>query len=220
MDITNNTVSAENQMRNSSEVSFLGNPNAKTKILVLGNSITRHGPLKEIGWERDWGMAASAPEKDFVHRLFAKLTEDGQDVFMRIRQAASWEIDLGKGVDLLSRFDEDKAFQEDIILFCLGENITGEEQKADFKSKLTALISYIAKVDTKIIFSNCFWKNDEVDEIIMEEAQSRAAICVDIRHKKDSEMALEQYWHKGVSMHPSDEGMEMIADTFFNVLKK
>lgn len=46
-------------MINSSELSFLGNKEAKTKILVVGNSITRHGPLKEIGWERDWGMAAS-----------------------------------------------------------------------------------------------------------------------------------------------------------------
>ena len=59
-----------------------------------------------------------------------------------------------------------------------------------------------------------------VDEVIMEEAQARGAICVDILHKKDSEMALGQYWHEGVSMHPSDEGLEMIADAFFSVLKQ
>ena len=86
-----NTVSAVNQMINSSVLSFLGNENAPLKILVVGNSITRHGPLKEIGWERDWGMAASAPEKDYVHRLYAMLKESGKDVFMRIRQSADWE---------------------------------------------------------------------------------------------------------------------------------
>ena len=69
MDIKDNTVSAVGQMVNSSELSFLGNEKAKTRILVVGNSITRHGPLAEIGWERDWGMAASAPEKDYFHKF-------------------------------------------------------------------------------------------------------------------------------------------------------
>ena len=75
--IKQNTVSAINQMIHSSLVYSLGESTAKKKILVVGNSILRHGPCKEIGWERDWGMAASAPEKDFVHLLYAMLLQDG-----------------------------------------------------------------------------------------------------------------------------------------------
>ncbi|MEI6540199.1 MAG: hypothetical protein WCO86_11845, partial [Planctomycetota bacterium] len=39
------------------------------RILVLGNSLTLHGPKAEIGWAGNWGMAASAQDKDYVHLL-------------------------------------------------------------------------------------------------------------------------------------------------------
>ena len=50
-------------------------------MLIVVNSITRHGPNKEIGWDGDWGMAASCPECDYVHRLFSMLKEDGNNVY-------------------------------------------------------------------------------------------------------------------------------------------
>ena len=126
MDIKKNTVSAVNQMQNSSLVYHLGNPNAKTRILVVGNSITRHGPNKEIGWERDWGMAASAPEKDYVHRLFAMLTASGKDVFMRVSQCSHWERSFFQE-SILSDYDADRAFDANFIVFRLGENVLEED---------------------------------------------------------------------------------------------
>ena len=43
------------------------------KILIIGNSISRHHVKPSIGWTSHWGMAASAREKDYVHILISEL---------------------------------------------------------------------------------------------------------------------------------------------------
>ena len=43
------------------------------RILFLGNSITLHGPKADIGWTGNWGMAASAEDKDYVHLVSGAL---------------------------------------------------------------------------------------------------------------------------------------------------
>ncbi len=40
-----------------------------SNLLILGNSIVRHSPRQEVGWNGDWGMAASVADSDFVHRI-------------------------------------------------------------------------------------------------------------------------------------------------------
>lgn len=217
--IDKNTVSAEKQMINSSEVSFLGNPNAKKRILVVGNSITRHGPKADIGWDHDWGMAASALEKDYVHRLFAMLTENGQDVYMRIRQAAYWERNYLKQ-DVLSNFEEEKTFQADIVIYRLGENVL-EEDKPYFKEALEKFIAYVCPKTGKTLFTTCFWKNPIVDKAIEEVAKERKEVCIDCNFSvEEKNMALGQFEHGGVAMHPSDAGMEEIAKAIFTQLTK
>ena len=123
IDIKNNTVRAEQQMLNaSSTVSYLGDPNAPLKVLVIGNSITRHGPKAEIGWNYDWGMAASAPEKDYVHRLYTTLCEAGENTYFMIRQGSNWEIGYDDP-DILERFAAERDFAADIVVYRLGENV-------------------------------------------------------------------------------------------------
>ena len=46
------------------------------RYYAIGHSYLRHGPFP--GWQTDgfWGMAATAPEKDYFHRFQAKLSEN------------------------------------------------------------------------------------------------------------------------------------------------
>ena len=213
--IKENTVSAKGQMVNSSELSFLGNTDAKIKVMVLGNSILRHGPRKEIGWDRDWGMAASAPEKDFVHQLFSMIIGGGKDVYMRVRQASDWEVSCDRSE--YPDFEEDKDFDADLIVFKLGENVT-ERVVNEFREGVKRFVYFLKKDNTKFVFATCFWKNPIVDEGIREIAKELGAPLIELGDLgDDKEMkATGQFEHTGVCAHPSDKGMLEIAKRIYS----
>ena len=211
-----NTVPAKDQMIESAVVSFLGNADAPLRVLVLGNSITRHSPKADIGWPYDWGMAASAPEKDYVHRLYAKLTESGKNVLMRVHQSACWELGF-KNPDCLKDFEDDKAFEADVIVFRLGENVP-KENEHDIKDATIKLIDFIKKDGTRLIFTTCFWEHPEKDAAIKEAAEYFGAPVADILYEDESMMAIGLFEHEGVAGHPGDKGMEMIADKIFALI--
>lgn len=216
--IKENTVSAENQMIHSDEISFLGSQEAKTRILVVGNSITRHGPLKEIGWENDWGMAASSPEKDYVHRVYAKLQERGKDVFMRIRQCAFWERNYLDD-SILSKYEEERNFHANVIVFRLGENVA-EKDKPYFEDALERWIDYLCDKNGKVVFSTCFWHNRIIDGAIENIARKRNCPLItlgDLGERSDMK-AKGLFWHTGVAAHPGDRGMEEIAERILKQL--
>ena len=74
MDIAKNTVSSKGQVKEYDIVRPVER-GGEINVLFLGNSITRHAPAPEIGWDFDWGMSASAEEKDYVH-VAVKLLEE------------------------------------------------------------------------------------------------------------------------------------------------
>ena len=89
--INENTVESVNQLASSDIVFYMGDRRAEKRLLIVGNSITRHGPKKDIGWNGDWGMAADSPDKDYVHILQRNLEANGKNVFTMVRQGYVWE---------------------------------------------------------------------------------------------------------------------------------
>lgn len=217
-----NTVSAENQVVLSSEVYRLGDPAARIKILILGNSITRHGPKPEIGWNYDFGMAASEPEHDYVHRLYRHLIRGGYDVQFYVRQASYWEVHF-RDDDVLDHFREEHELSPDLILFRMGENaakfVNTDIESAEFEEKLRELIAYLNRCKSPVVYTTGFWRHAPVDDaIVRASAGVGAVVDLNFLGRSEENMAIGQFAHNGVAHHPNDRGMACIASILTPVI--
>lgn len=74
-------------------------------VLCIGNSITWHAPKKgnlpgaDSLWRGDWGMCASRPEMDYVHRIEAKLKEYNTATTIDRVNLWGWEHDFSVDFD-------------------------------------------------------------------------------------------------------------------------
>jgi hypothetical protein len=220
--VTDNDVSAIGQMKNSTDTYYIGDPNAKKRLLIVGNSITRHGPAPEVGWNYDFGMAASSADKDYVHILSSKLLEK-EDVFIMVRQLSAWERGYVDG-SFDDPLTEERDFSADEIIFRLGENVIplkNEEEKARFKNALTALLSKINSKGGKIYFTTCFWRSASVDEVIRSVADELTMPVIELGDLGADEkyMAIGLFEHSGVAHHPGDLGMKEIACRLYKEMR-
>ena len=115
-----NSVCSKGQVPENEHITFLGN--GKRKVLIFGNSITRHGRAPALGWFSDCGMAASCAEKDYVHLLYDAM----HDVRFCIVQAADFEREFLRVPSSFAEFRAVKDFGPDLIVGRLGENVSSE----------------------------------------------------------------------------------------------
>lgn len=216
--IKQNTVSAEKQLKGNESLFYLGNPDAKTRIVIVGNSITRHGIKEDIGWDRLCGMAASDEEHDYVHILYRKLTEVGQEVYMMVNQLSDWEMHHRENI--LGNYTDIRDFKPDWFVFRLGENIHGDRYDETLPAHMEKMLAFFTTPKTKVVMTTCFWKNADVDEAIRSVAKKGNHILVEMGDLGDREdmRAGGLFWHGGVASHPGDKGMAHIAQRIFDVM--
>lgn len=187
------------------------------KILFLGNSITVNRPDPEIGWYGDWGMAASADDKDYVHLLIERLKSDSKLIInFKIQNIAYWERKFND----TSNFKALKDYNADIIIFRLGENVDENyARENNYQLALTSLIDFFETDSTKgIVVTNNFWNNPYKDNVQKVVALTNNYNFVDISSldREPNNHAYNDFEHGGVAAHPSDFGMENIAKILFN----
>ena len=218
-----NTVDAQKQLEKSDYVHFYHLDKTGLRILLLGNSITLHGPKPEIGWYGNWGMAASCEEKDYVHQLMAAINEKNGNCAFCVCQVAAWEKNYKNGSRLLSDYQDARAFGADVIVVRFLENCPYSDFDAiAFKRELDGLLYYLDPTGkAKVILTTAFWHHPG-DRTMEEYAAEKALPIVPLGDlgEDDSMKAIGLFAHQGVAIHPGDLGMQHIAARILAALEK
>ena len=198
------------------------------KVLFLGNSITLHGPAPQIGWTGNWGMAASARENDYVHRLIAHITQAaGGEPRVMVRNIANFERGLG-AFNIRETLKEELAFEPDVIILAIGENATPpktDEARAQFVTAFANLLAELKRHgQPTILVRSQFWQNGEKDQLMRKASTDAGVRFLDISKlgfdASNFARAERLIEYAGVAGHPGDKGMQALADVLWNSLKK
>jgi hypothetical protein len=193
------------------------------RVLFLGNSITRHGPAPKIGWTGDWGMAASAADKDYAHLVAAGIAAlSGKKPDIKLANIADFERNLAT-YDLETNLKAELAFKPTLAIVAIGENVP-PEAKAQFKAGVGKLLAALKNAGApSLVVRSCFWADPEKDEILRQACAAAGGTFVDIAALARDESLYARsertFEHAGVAAHPGDKGMKAIADAILAALK-
>ena len=198
------------------------------KVLFLGNSITLHGPAPAIGWTGNWGMAARAPEKDYVHLVTVDLEKlTGQKSVTKVRNIADFERGY-ETFDIAVQLKAELDFKADLVIIAIGENVADpvtDAARANYLAALGRLMSTFQQNGNPAVFArSSFWPHATKDQILMKASAEAEVTFIDIsklgRDSSNAASAERKIEHAGVAGHPGDKGMRAIADAIVGALKK
>ncbi len=216
-----NTVSSKNQLKD--ELKVFGKTGSGKKILFLGNSITRHGAAPQIGWNANWGMAASKEENDYVHQTMKRVWQVDKDASFLVAQIAEWEREFWNENLMEQKFPDAVSYNPDIIIVRVVENVRETEHEGyPLYKGYEKLIEKVNPNGTaRVVMTSPFWQAPDRDEIIKAFSNQYGHKYVDMCIGADDRYTAKgQFEHAGVAAHPGDEGMEEIAKRIFEAMKE
>jgi hypothetical protein len=205
------------------------------RILFLGNSITLHGVHQPYGWLNYCGMAASVPEKDYVHQLVARIDAVTGE-HLRISPTEDAEpANILNVADILERqyatYTNDRLRKQidrkpDLVILQFGENTPREGfDAAAFKTAVQTLMDGLRDSSSPQMFvvSQILGAGGALDdakrEVCAEGPSHRAFVDLSDFGKDPTNLARSEPYYTGIiTGHPGDQGMARIAEAVFNAM--
>lgn len=195
------------------------------RVLVYGNSIALHTPKPDIGWTGEWGMAASASEKDFAHLVVAGLeSRRGEQADFRIRNLALLERNYTTNLAEFAELAADISWAPDYVVIAIGENVPAIDAASApaYTQFLVSLARPLAESASHpvVVMRSPFWRNDAKAACTASAALEIGAAYVDAGPLGDdaANKAIGQFEHTGVANHPGDLGMRRLADLILGAI--
>lgn len=180
-------------------------------VVILGNSIT-FTPLNPAGeWKGNWGMAASAADSDYVHRLTAHFRKLVPDCKVTARNIAEFEVDYVH-YNFDAQLKDMRDSIPDLLILRIGEDVDPVNYNPDvFKSRYEALVNYFLSKNSKLMVLGVgpLWNAYMVEPIM------RYTSYVSLAHVDDdrTNSSFGLFTTPGIQVHPSDKGMRVISDS-------
>ena len=191
-----------------------------SKVLILGNSITKHPQDLSIGWAGDWGMAASAADKDYVHLLTNKFQTANKQCTIEIGTIGGFEFD-SNNFDFDANLKTFRDYKPDLLILRIGENVQPGTDTIAFDKRYQALIGYM-KINNPalhILAVGSFWPGRDYVNHIM--AKYTPYVSLEPLGITYANYAIDLIGvSDGVKQHPNDKGMQGIADTIWAKVQK
>ena len=199
--------------------------NGAFRVLVYGNSIALHTPKPDIGWTGEWGMAASAREKDFAHLVVAGLeSRRGERADFRIRNLALLERNYTTNLAEFAELAADVSWAPEYVVIALGENVPAIDAASApaYTRFLVSLARPLAESASHpvVVMRSPFWRNDVKAACTASAANEVGAAYVDAGPLGDdaANKAIGQFEHTGVANHPGDLGMSRLANLILGAI--
>lgn len=196
------------------------------EYVALGNSVTCNIPCDY--WWGTYGMAASSPDKDYVHQVKDYIANAANvDVNVKTGSVKDWELSTERN-SCFQTFDGVLNEETDLVTVQVGENITENKEHLyeDF-SNLFLHIGEKAPNAQVIVIGNVLWDFEDVNNVKAQVCADNGIIYVDMSEFKVSYDTMyksyvgttvtddngneHEIWYDCVAAHPNDAGMSFIA---------
>jgi hypothetical protein len=181
-----------------------------SRILFVGNSIALHPPLSIH--EGTWGMAASAADKDYVHRVQLMLAARTG----KIPEIAIERFDVGW--DSAAVFAAVDRLDPTVIIVQVGDN-AGELARDEYVATLTDFLRAV-QADERTVLLTGVWYSAEREGWSAEAGAEVGVPFVPIQGVQSAvTVAQADCWATDpVCSHPGDAGMQEIASRIMAAL--
>lgn len=188
---------------------------AGERLLAIGNSMTLHSPSQELGWEGQWGMAASARDHDYVGQLIELLRKvHGQrPTPERLNLSA---LEKASGAFKLPEGLVETASRSKYVVVFLGDNVdsASDKQVAVFGRNYSDLLRAIRHPGQVLACVGTYWTSPVVDQVVAEACTRESGVYVAVGDLREVPGTDASYLHSArpeVRGHPGDGGMSLIA---------
>ena len=203
------------------------------RILFWGASTTKHGPSASLGWYGDWGMAASAEENDYVHKLVSYLEEEyyPSKVTFEIIANSEWDAAISPETDVNKDWTTHAKYLEiESAVKSLRPNIIMTAQTGNMKADANGDVAYNAyKQMYDMMFSYCpdaiivaqycgTWHSAMKEEFMARLGENYSDKNFFLLHNDVAGVAeylAPEFENAGVANHWGDKGHERVAQQCF-----